>query len=169
LTALAGRAIAATLSLRLLARGSHLGYYEEALMSEQNQQQQSARDSEGPNQVADDGEHGFGVDEENHGWAPDSGPASEAVREGNRKAWDANDTQAASRGEGDPTPDPDDARLPSENVGQSTSRRGEDVAEQDGKEAGRQDTGPKGASQRPTGTSTARDMTGIDPQEPIEP
>jgi hypothetical protein len=123
----------------------------------------------GPGEVARDGEHGFGVDEENHGWAPDSGPASEAVREGNRKAWEANETQAASRGDGDPSPDPDDSRLPSDSVGESTSRRGEDISEQDGKEAGRQDGNPMGASQRPTGTSTARDQTGVDPQDPIEP
>jgi hypothetical protein len=138
-------------------------------MAEQNHPEQSASEQTGPGQVADDGQHGFGVDEDNHGWAPDSGPASEAVREGNRKAWEANDTQAASRGDGDATPDPDDLRLPSDTVGDSTGRRGEDITGQDGKEAGRQDTGPMGKSQRPTGTSTARDMTGVDPQEPIEP
>jgi hypothetical protein len=54
-------------------------------MTEQ-QHDQSAEENTGPGQVAQDGQHGFGVDEDNHGWAPDSGPASEAVREGNRKA-----------------------------------------------------------------------------------
>jgi hypothetical protein len=137
-------------------------------MPEQNHPEQAAGQA-GQSQVADDGQHGFGVDEDNHGWAPDSGPASEAVREGNRKAWEANDTQAASRGEGDPMPEPDDPRLPPDHAGQSTGRRGEDIAEQDGKEAGRQDTGPKGESQRPTGTSSARDVTGVDPQDPIAP
>jgi hypothetical protein len=138
-------------------------------MADQQQRDQSAGEQDGPGQVTQDGQHGFGVDEDNHGWAPDSGPASEAVREGNRKAWEANDTQAAARGDGDASPDPDDPRLPSDTVGQSASRRGEDISEQDGKEAGRQDTGPQGASQRPSGTSSGRDVTSVNPQEPIEP
>lgn len=50
-------------------------------------------------------------------------------------------------------------------VGTSTTRRGEDVVKEDGKN-GRYDTGTQGESQRPTGSSTARDSTGIDPQEP---
>ena len=48
----------------------------------------------------------------------------------------------------------------------SESRSGEDVAKGD-KEAGRQDTGPSGGANRPSGTSTARDVTGISPQDPI--
>lgn len=52
-------------------------------------------------------------------------------------------------------------------VGKSTTRRGEDVVKNEGKEPGRYDTGPKGQSQRPSGKSTARDKTGVDPQEPI--
>jgi hypothetical protein len=95
-------------------------------------------------------------------------PASQSGKETGRPGK-ANDTQAASRGDGDPTPAPDDPRLPAETAGQSTGRRGEDVAERDGKEAGRQDTAPKGASQRPTGTSTGRDVSGVNPQDPIEP
>jgi hypothetical protein len=52
-------------------------------------------------------------------------------------------------------------------VGESVSRRGEDIVEDEGKEPGRVDLGTKGASERPVGTSTARDSTGVDPQEPI--
>jgi hypothetical protein len=138
-------------------------------MTGQEQSRPVSDETAGPGEVTQDGQHGFGVDEHNHGWAPDSGPASEPVREGNRKAWEANDTQAASRGDGDASPDPDDPRLPADSVGQSTSRRGEDMIDHDGKEAGRQDTGTAGPSQRPTGTSTARDVTSVDPQDPIEP
>lgn len=43
-------------------------------------------------------------------------------------------------------------------------RRAEDLA---GSEAGRQDIEPQGRSQRPAGTSTARDATGVDPQDPV--
>jgi hypothetical protein len=52
-------------------------------------------------------------------------------------------------------------------AGKSTTRRGEDVAKEE-REAGRYDTGTKGKSGRPTGKSTARDSTGVAPQEPID-
>ncbi len=49
---------------------------------------------------------------------------------------------------------------------ESINRRGEDVARQE-QEAGRQDGPQQGPTRRPTGTSTPRDMTGIDPSEKI--
>lgn len=48
---------------------------------------------------------------------------------------------------------------------ESTTRRGEEMSDHD-KEAGRTDTGTQGATQRPTGTSTARDFTSVDPKDP---
>jgi hypothetical protein len=52
-------------------------------------------------------------------------------------------------------------------VGQSITRRGEDAAGD--KEPGREYTGTDDTfGQRPHGTSTARDRTGVNPQEPIE-
>lgn len=42
--------------------------------------------------------------------------------------------------------------------------KGEDIKDRDGKEAGRDDTGTTGAG-RPTGTSTARDSTSINPDQ----
>jgi hypothetical protein len=42
------------------------------------------------------------------------------------------------------------------------------VVKDEGKERGRYDTGKKGRSQRPVGKSTIRDMTSVDPEEPIE-
>jgi len=51
-------------------------------------------------------------------------------------------------------------------VGESITRRAEDVAGD--KEPGREDTGTDDTfAQRPHGTSTARDRTGVNPQEPI--
>jgi hypothetical protein len=48
-------------------------------------------------------------------------------------------------------------------------RKGEEAKEREGQEPGRYDTGndstPAG---RPHGTSTARDYSGVDPQEPID-
>jgi hypothetical protein len=100
------------------------------------------------------------VDESQHGWAPDapgSTAASDAAVEANQKAFEGRDTQAASRGDGDDDPD-----YAPEGVGESTSRRGEDVSGPGG-EAGRHDTGTRGQSQRPVGESTERDSTAVDP------
>jgi hypothetical protein len=49
-------------------------------------------------------------------------------------------------------------------VGESTTTSGQDVASGGG-EAGRQDTGTRGESERPTGTSDERDTTGVNPQD----
>lgn len=58
---------------------------------------------------------------------------------------------------------PDDAGTPPPGVGESTTRRGEDVIKQEGKEAGRQDTGTTDSpARRPTGESGGRDATAID-------
>jgi hypothetical protein len=53
-------------------------------------------------------------------------------------------------------------------VGESTTRRAEDIAKEEAKESGRDDAGTEGGAGRPTGTSTARDSTGVDPQDPDE-
>jgi hypothetical protein len=50
-------------------------------------------------------------------------------------------------------------------VGESTNRRGEDVIKQDGKEPGRDHSGTEGEAERPAGTSDARDVTGVNPQD----
>ncbi len=76
---------------------------------------------------------------------------------------------------GEEAPDPGTPNEPgapttapgAEHVGDQDSQRGEDVKAEDGKEAGRQDAGTQGATDRPVGTSDARDTTGVDPQEPI--
>jgi len=72
-----------------------------------------------------------------------------------------------SAGAGDQTATRADAASPKD-VGTSTTRRGEDVVEEDG-EDGRYRTGTQGETQRPVGESSARDSTGIDPQDPSGP
>jgi hypothetical protein len=53
-------------------------------------------------------------------------------------------------------------------VGESTTRRGEDVIKDEGTEPGRKpNQGTKGAD-RPYGTSDARSATGVDPQDPVD-
>ena len=104
------------------------------------------------------------VDEDQHGWAqdaPGTGGAKEAAIAGNKKAFEGNDTQDEATGAAIQGPD-----LTGGHVGESTTRRGEDVIEE-GKEPGRHDGPAQGESQRPTGTSTARDVTGVDPQDAI--
>ncbi len=53
-------------------------------------------------------------------------------------------------------------------VGESINRRGEDVADDEPKEAGRQDAGTEGESQRPVGVSDERDLSSVDPQSSQE-
>ena len=52
-------------------------------------------------------------------------------------------------------------------TGDSENRSAEDVASGES-EAGRHDTGTQGQTDRPTGESTMRDSTSIDPKEPID-
>lgn len=50
---------------------------------------------------------------------------------------------------------------------ESITRRAEDIAANED-EAGRKETGTQGPTRRPTGTSTARDYTSVDPKEPMD-
>jgi len=52
-----------------------------------------------------------------------------------------------------------------QNVGKSTTRRGEDVLKREGKEPGRYETEEKGSSGRPAGKSTLRDQTSVNPNK----
>ena len=86
----------------------------------------------------------------------------------------AEGVKRALKGEPQPKEPPmNDPGEPSEvggasKVGESTTRRGEDVVKQEGKEPGRRDTGVEGEAERPTGESTARDQSGVDPKEPAD-
>lgn len=64
--------------------------------------------------------------------------------------------------------EPDSAPDASRDPGDSITRRGEDIQEGSVKEPGRHDAGTQGPTDRPVGTSTMRDSTGISPQEPID-
>lgn len=118
------------------------------------------------NQAGTSGDYQPGtVDENTHGWAPDApgtGEAAQRVVEANQKAWEANETQEAATGEALQGPD-----ITGGHVGESMTRRGEDVVKEEGTEPGRYDGPPQGQSERPTGGSTARAFTGVDPQESV--
>lgn len=111
--------------------------------------------------------------EEHHGWAPDQDSGSSAAQEGKAKAFDAENAgtpgpgREVSQEEREGVPATDTSGATPLDVGDSESRRGEDIARTES-EAGRQTVGTKGQSQRPHGTSTASDSTGINPQEPID-
>lgn len=47
--------------------------------------------------------------------------------------------------------------------------KGEEKVKSEGKEPGRKDTGTTGKANRPKGKSTARDSTGVNPKEPVDP
>ncbi|MCU1531965.1 MAG: hypothetical protein JWO49_1536 [Arthrobacter sp.] len=63
---------------------------------------------------------------------------------------------------------PDDAAMAPEGVGESTTRRGEDVVKEEGQEPGREETGKEATpAGRPVGESTPRDSTGVEtPEDP---
>jgi hypothetical protein len=85
----------------------------------------------------------------------------------NERPVSAGEVASGSSGAGKQTATRADAATPHD-VGASTNRRGEDMVEEDG-EDGRHRTGTQGESQRPVGTSTLRDSTGIDPQDTSGP
>lgn len=59
---------------------------------------------------------------------------------------------------------------PTDPVHAPGARKGEDIVDDEGKESGREDAGTTGAG-RPTGTSTGRDSTRVNPDkaDPIDP
>ncbi len=81
------------------------------------------------------------------------------------KAFEGNETQAESRATDGFDVDADAAP---DDVGESTTRRGEDIEDRDSKEDGRYDTGTQGPSDRPTGTSTPDSATGVGDSDPIQ-
>ncbi len=70
----------------------------------------------------------------------------------------------------EPSPEEEDGVPPTDTtgagalgVGESSHRRGEDMIDHDGKERGRANLPQTGESDRPAGTSTPADATGVDP------
>jgi hypothetical protein len=107
----------------------------------------------------------------------DSDAAQADAQEGARKAFRAEEyggepgpTPPVSKEEREGVPPTDTTAATPLGVGESTRASGEELS---GKEAGRHDTGTQGQTERPTGTSTAEDTTGVNPssgttQEPSD-
>ena len=58
---------------------------------------------------------------------------------------------------------------PPDPVHQPGTGKGEEKVKEDGKQTGRKNTGTTGKAERPTGTSTGKDSTGINPKDPVDP
>ncbi|WP_143590484.1 hypothetical protein [Thermoactinospora rubra] len=109
--------------------------------------------------------------EDDHGYSPDVGRGSEEVRQAGDRAFSPE--EAGPPGEGRELSEEELSGVSSAEtepgspygVGESTARRGEEIAQEE-EEAGRETVGVKGESDRPYGTSTAEDSTGVAPQEP---
>ena len=61
-----------------------------------------------------------------------------------------------------PSPQPDPVHQPG-------TGKGEEKPDTEGKQPGRQDTGTEGDANRPVGTSTPEDSTGVSPKGPVDP
>lgn len=117
--------------------------------------------------------------DDEHGWAPDekgtgATGSDEMAQQAGDRAFDGIDTQQSSKSTNPNAGEPGTAaegQAP-EGVGESISRRGEDVSKQQGEErepdGGEGAEGTGGVAKRPVGTSDADESTGLDPQEPID-
>ena len=61
-----------------------------------------------------------------------------------------------------PSPQPDPVHQPG-------TGKGEEKLTNEGKDAGRQETGSTGDANRPAGISTPKDSTGVNPKDPVDP
>jgi hypothetical protein len=107
-----------------------------------------------------DSEVGRFEGDDQHGSSPDVGGASETAKQAGDKAFEANETQAASKSEGGAIVSPSEGV---EDVGESMSKRGEDRGDHTS-EPGRVEEEEKETG-RKVGKSTARMSTGVNPQE----
>jgi hypothetical protein len=98
--------------------------------------------------------------DDQHGYSPDVGTASDTAKQAGDKAFEGNETQAASKSEGGAIVNPSEGV---ENVGESMSKRGEDRGDHTN-EPGRVEEEVKETG-RKVGKSTARMSTSINPQD----
>ncbi|KOG31566.1 hypothetical protein [Streptomyces resistomycificus] len=99
---------------------------------------------------------------EQHGWSPD---VDETRQQDNPSAERSFRTAEHAGGKGrGRTKSPQETKSVPGDTAVSHNARGEEYGDAD--EKGRRDTGPKGRSQRPSGTKDASAKTGVDPQDP---
>ncbi len=97
-----------------------------------------------------------------HGWSPDVDETHQQENPSARRSFRTAE-HGGGKGPGRTRSEEETKSVPGETV-KSDSARGEEHARND--EKGRRDTGPRGRSQRPSGTTDASARTGVDPQGP---
>ncbi|MEU3184015.1 hypothetical protein ABZ707_07360 [Streptomyces sp. NPDC006923] len=97
-----------------------------------------------------------------HGWAPDVDDTTQQPNPSAHRSFHPG-KHAPEPDAGRAATDEDKKKSTAGTPLESTSRRGE---EQAGKSEGMHDKGPKGRSQRPSGSKDASAFTGVDPQDP---
>ncbi|MEU9431167.1 hypothetical protein [Streptomyces sp. NPDC048252] len=97
-----------------------------------------------------------------HGWSPDVDETRQQDNPSAHRSFHP-DEHADAKGRGRTRSAQETKSVPGDTV-KSHGGRGEEYADAD--EKGRRDTGPKGRSQRPSGTRDASATTGVDPQDP---
>ncbi|MEV8530503.1 hypothetical protein [Streptomyces sp. NPDC051211] len=98
-----------------------------------------------------------------HGWSPDVDETKQQENPSARRSFHP-DEYAPGKGPGRKA-SKEESGNPHGSPTESTGRRGEEQSKGSG-EKGMHDTGPKGRSQRPSGTKDASATTGVDPQDP---
>ncbi|MEW2135678.1 hypothetical protein AB0892_03560 [Streptomyces sp. NPDC005409] len=101
---------------------------------------------------------------EQHGWSPDVDETRQQDNPSAHRSFHP-DQYAPEKGAGRKV-SKEEAGHPHGEPTKSTSRRGEDQSKTGRGEEGMHDMGPKGRSQRPSGTKDASATTGVDPQDP---
>ncbi|MFD3546096.1 hypothetical protein ACFWUW_10865 [Streptomyces sp. NPDC058655] len=102
---------------------------------------------------------------EQHGWSPDVDETRQQDNPSAHRSFHP-DKYAPAKGPGR-TVAKEEAGNPHGNPTKSMSSRGEGQDKGSG-DKGMHDTGPRGRSQRPSGTKDASAYTGVDPQDPPE-
>ncbi|MFJ3519714.1 hypothetical protein [Streptomyces sp. NPDC090131] len=101
---------------------------------------------------------------EQHGWSPDVDETRQQVNPSAHRSFHP-EQYAPAKGPGRKVAK-EEAGNPHGRPTKSMSGRGEDRSKAGSDEEGMHDTGPKGRSQRPSGTKDASASTGVDPQDP---
>lgn len=99
-----------------------------------------------------------------HGWSPDVDETKQQDNPSAHRSFHP-EKYAPAKGSGR-TVSKEEAGNPHGKPVESHSRRGEDQGKGSSGEKGMHDLGPKGRSQRPSGTKDASASTGVDPQDP---
>ncbi|QJT06027.1 hypothetical protein G9272_41605 [Streptomyces asoensis] len=97
-----------------------------------------------------------------HGWSPDVDETRQEDNPSAHRSFHAAE-HGGAKGRGRTRSAEETKSVPGDKV-KSHGGRGEEYADTD--EKGRQDTGRKGRSQRPSGSRDASATTGVDPQDP---